>query len=169
MVIIIVALAGAFAYLAMANNNSDSHEDTISSSANDTSSSNSDSDDKGTQSSTSATQSSKPSSSSITIYGGSFTTGSADEDHTYADINLGSSNAGRSVIVQIWYSRDGNTLNNGNMVPVTVESDGYVHLTSADAYLYYPDHATIKVYDSNENLKDTLDVDLSPKSGTQSF
>ncbi len=166
-----MALAGAFAYLALGHNNSNSQDDAISSSDNNNHNSldNSNNDDKSTQSSSGSKQSTKASSPSITIKGGSFTTGSADEDHTYAAINLGSKNAGKRVIVQIWYSRDGNTLNNGNMVPVTVESDGYVHLTSADAYLYYPDHATIKVYDSDENLKDTLDVDLTPTSGTQTF
>ena len=107
--------------------------------------------------------------SSISILGGSFSTGSAEEDKTYASLNFGTSHAGEDLIVQIYYSRDGNTLNNGNMVPVTVHSDGYVELTSADAYHYYPDHAEIKVYDSNSNLLTTKSVDLSPESGTQYF
>lgn len=113
--------------------------------------------------------SSSSSSSSMRIQGGSFSTGSADEDKTYATIYLGKQHSGKNVIVQIWYSRDGNTLNNGNMVPVTVHSDGYVYLTSADAYKYYPDHATINLYDSGSNLLDTQSVSLSPTSGTQTF
>ena len=107
------------------------------------------------QSSSSQTSSSTPSSStpsSISILGGSFSTGSADEDKTYARINVGTSHAGENVIVQIFYSRDGNSLNNGN-----------------DAYLYYPDHATIKIYDSNSKLLTTKSVSLSPTSGTQTF
>ncbi len=173
LIIVIVILAGAFAYLAMANNSNshdvqDDNSNQVSDNTNDNSQQNS-TNDNNNEPTTRSTQASQPSSPSITINGGSFTTGSADADHTYADINLGRSNAGRSVVVQIWYSRDGNTLNDGNMVPVTVESDGYVHLTSADAYKYYPDHATINVYDSNNNLKDTLSVSLSPTDGTQYF
>ena len=122
------------------------------------------------QSSTTQTapaQSSTP--SSISILGGSFSTGSAEEDKTYSSINVGTQNAGKDVIVQIYYSRDGNSLNNGNMVPVTVHSDGYIEVSSADAYHYYPDHATIKIYDSNSKLLTTKSVSLSPTSGTQSF
>ena len=111
----------------------------------------------------------KSTSSSMRILGGSFSTGSADADKTYASIYVGKENAGKSVIVQIWYSRDGNTLNNGNMVPATVHSDGYLEISSADAYKYYPDHATINLYDSNSNLLDTQSVSLSPTSGTQTF
>ena len=115
----------------------------------------------------SAPASSSP--SSISILGGSFSTGSADADKTYARINVGTSHAGENVIVQILYSRDGKALNNGNMVPASVHSDGYLEIASADAYKYYPDHATIKIYDSNSKLLTTKDVSLSPTSGTQTF
>ena len=116
---------------------------------------------------TATAQTSTP--SSISILGGSFSTGSADSDKTYAKINVGKSHAGESIIVQIFYSRDGKNLNDGNMVPVTVHSDGYVELTSADAYKYYPDHATIKIYDSNSRLLTTKNVSLKPAAGTQTF
>lgn len=119
------------------------------------------------QSSTSSTPSSTP--SSMSILGGSFSTGSAESDKTYARINVGKQHAGESVIVQIWYSRDGNTLNHGNMVPASVHSDGYLEIASADAYHYYPDHATINIYDSNSRLLTTQSVNLSPSSGTQTF
>jgi len=118
-------------------------------------------------SSSSAPASSTP--SSISILGGSFSTGSADEDKTYARINVGTAHAGEDVIVQIYYSRDGNSLNNGNMVPATVHSDGYLEIASADAYKYYPDYATINIYDSNSNLLTTKSVSLSPSAGTQTF
>ena len=123
-------------------------------------------------STSSSTTSSTPSSStpsSISILGGSFSTGSAEEDKTYARINVGTSHAGEDVIVQILYSRDGNSLNNGNMVPASVHSDGYLEIASADAYHYYPDHATIKIYDSNSKLLTTQSVSLNPTSGTQTF
>lgn len=107
--------------------------------------------------------------SSISILGGSFSTGSGDADKTYARINVGTSHAGENVIVQIFYSRDGKSLNNGNMVPATVHSDGYLEISSADAYKYYPDYATIKIYDQNSNLLTTKSVSLSPSAGTQTF
>ena len=120
---------------------------------------------------TSATTSSSSSStpSSISILGGSFSTGSADEDKTYARINVGTKHAGENVIVQIWYSRDGNALNNGNMVPATVHSDGYLEISSADAYKYYPDHATINIYDSNSTLLTTQIFSLNPSAGSQTI
>ena len=123
-------------------------------------------------SSSSSTSSSAPASStpsSISILGGSFSTGSADADKTYARINVGTAHAGEDVIVQIFYSRDGNSLNNGNMVPATVHSDGYLEIASADAYKYYPDYATINIYDSNSRLLTTQSVSLSPSAGTQTF
>lgn len=42
-------------------------------------------------------------------------------------------------------------------------------VSSADAYHYYPDHATINIYDSNSKLLTSKSVSLSPTSGTQSF
>lgn len=119
--------------------------------------------------SSSSTQSSPSSPSSISILGGSFSTGSAESDKTYARINVGTAHAGENVIVQIWYSRDGNTLNHGNMVPASVHSDGYLEIASADAYHYYPDHATINIYDTNSHLLTSKSVNLSPSSGTQTF
>ena len=107
--------------------------------------------------------------SSISIIGGSFSTGSGDADKTYARINVGTGHAGENVIVQIYYSRDGKSLNNGNMVPATVHSDGYLEIASADAYSLYPDYATINIYDSNSKLLTSRSVSLSPSSGTQTF
>lgn len=129
-------------------------------------------DDKADSSSSSQSEPAKTAQSSkpkMSILGGSFSTGSAEEDKTYAEIYVGTEHAGENVIVQIFYSRDGNSLNNGNMVPASVHSDGYLYITSADAYHYYPDYATIKLYDSNSNLMDTQSVSLSPTSGTQTF
>lgn len=115
------------------------------------------------------TQSAPAPSSSMKIQSGSFSTGSAEEDKTYASIYVGKEHAGESVTVQIFYSRDGNSLNNGNMVPVTVHSDGYVEVASADAYHYYPDYASINLYSPSGSLLDSRSVSLSPTSGTQTF
>ncbi|WP_298500974.1 zinc ribbon domain-containing protein [uncultured Methanobrevibacter sp.] len=160
--IVAVVLAGAFIYLYASGNSS---SDSNSASADDSSSQVESTPTQASQ----PTQASKPASTSMSILGGSFSTGSAESDKTYAQIYVGTQNAGKSVIVQIFYSRDGNALNNGNMVPASVHSDGYLYITSADAYHYYPDYATINLYDSNSNLMDTQSVSLTPTSGTQYF
>lgn len=162
LIIVAIFLAGVFIYLQTSGHN-DSQAQNASASQNTTANP-----DK------TATPSSQPektaqSTGSMKILGGSFSTGSADADKTYASIYVGKQNAGKSVIVQIWYSRDGNTLNNGNMVPASVHSDGYLYISSADAYKYYPDHATINLYDSSSNLMDSQSVSLSPSAGTQTF
>ena len=168
--VLAVVLAGAFIYIyAFGNAGQDDSSSSSSNSAvvNKTPVSNEHEEKTATQTSSSAP--SESSTSSMRIQGGSFSTGSAEEDKTYAQIYVGKENAGKSVIVQIFYSRDGNSLNHGNMVPANVHSDGYLYITSADAYHYYPDYATIKLYDSNSNLIDTQSVSLSPTSGTQTF
>ena len=105
----------------------------------------------------------------MSILGGSFSTGGGLEDKTYASIFVGPEHAGEKVKIQIFYSRDGSTLNNGNMVPKTVDSSGYIEVSSADSYKYFPDFAEINLYDNSGNLLDTQSVSLNPESGTQSF
>ncbi|MBQ2666061.1 zinc ribbon domain-containing protein [Methanobrevibacter sp.] len=163
--IIAVVLAGAFVYIYGfgSNQSNDSQPNQIDNSLN----VNQSNDEPKTAQASEPVQQSTP--SSISILGGSFSTGSAESDKTYARINVGTAHAGENVIVQIFYSRDGNALNHGNMVPATVHSDGYLEIASADAYHYYPDYATIKIYDSNSNLLTTQSVALSPTSGTQTF
>lgn len=163
--IIAIILAGAFVYIYQSgNNNDDSSAQAVESDENEVDQT------EPVQATQSSSQASSPSTpSSISILGGSFSTGSAESDKTYASINVGTAHAGEDVIVQIFYSRDGNSLNNGNMVPATVHSDGYLEIASADAYHYYPDYATINIYDSNSHLLTSQSVSLSPTSGTQYF
>lgn len=163
--IVAIVLAGAFAYIYMSGDSSSSDANANSESAGQSTNQVSSSQ----QSSSQPAKSAQSQTTSMSILGGSFSTGSAEADKTYANIYVGKENAGKDVIVQIFYSRDGNSLNNGNMVPASVHSDGYLYITSADAYHYYPDYATIKLYDSNSNLLDTQSVSLSPTSGTQTF
>ena len=111
-----------------------------------------------------------PTTTSMSIIGGSFSTGGSLEDKTYARIYVGPEHAGEKVKIQIFYSRDGSTLNNGNMVPKTVTSSGYIEVSSADAYSKFPDFAEINLYDSSgSNLLDSRSVNLSPEKGTQTF
>lgn len=103
------------------------------------------------------------------IEGGRFSTGSGLEDKTYATFYVGEEYAGADVIIQIYYSRDGSLLNHGNLVPKTVDYNGYFDVKSADSYKYFPDFAEIYLYDSNNNLLDTKNVTLTPNSDVQTF
>lgn len=105
----------------------------------------------------------------LMIGGGSFTTGDADEDKTYARIYVGVDHAGEDVGIKIFYSRDGVSLNQGNYVKATVKSDGYIDIASADAYSKFPDFAEVELYDADGNRVATQGIHLSPTSGTQYF
>ena len=107
--------------------------------------------------------------SDMKIISGSFSTGSSRNDKTYCSVYVGEQYAGENVKISVLYSRDGNNLNKGNIVPKTVSSDGYVSVPSADAFKYYPDHALVTIYDNNGNVLDTQEVVMSAQSGTQTF
>ena len=107
--------------------------------------------------------------SKIEILSGSFSTGSSKSDKTYCSVYVGEQYAGENVKISVLYSRDGSTLNQGNIVPKTVDSSGYVSVPSANAFKYYPDDAYITLYDSDGNVLDTQEVYLSPQSGKQTF
>ncbi len=170
LIVIAVVLAGVFAYIGFGNNESGDSQNQVQSSNPTVESVNNKT--QASQPAQTATQSSSSSSaptSSMNILGGSFSTGGGLSDKTYASIYVGPEHSGENVKIQIKYSRDGSSLNNGNMVPKTVDSDGYINVKSADAYKYFPDYATINIYDNSGNLLDTQSVSLSPESGTQSF
>lgn len=103
------------------------------------------------------------------VEGGAFYTDGDLDDLTYASIYVGNEYSGDDVTVQIFYSRDGSDLNDGNMVPKTVNANGYINIKSADSYKYFPDHAEIKIYDSNNKLLDSQEIILSPTEGLQIF
>ena len=105
----------------------------------------------------------------IYIHDGYISTGSAKSDKTYCHVNVGSGYAGENVKISVLYSRDGTNLNKGNIVPKTVDSDGYVSVASAEAFKKYPDEAFITIYDSDGSTIDTKTVYLDPTSGTQYF
>ena len=173
LIIIAVALAGAFAYIGL-NNHGDDSGSAQADNTNQVASVNNDTQTP-TQSESSQSQpaqTAQPASSTsqpMTISGGSFSTGSSLSDKTYASIYVGPEHSGENVKIQIKYSRDGSSLNNGNMVSKTVDSSGYINVRSADAYKYYPDYAEINVYDTSGNLLDSQSVALTPDSGTQYF
>ena len=169
LIIIAIALAGAFAYIGFNNHGDSSNQAQTNNSqaanVNNATQSPAQSAPAQTTQVSSAPSTAKP----LTIYSGSFSTGSGLSDKTYASIYVGEEHSGENVKIQIKYSRDGSSLNNGNMVPKTVDSSGYINVKSADAYKYYPDFAEINVYDTSGNLLDTQSVSLNPDSGTQYF
>ncbi len=103
------------------------------------------------------------------IQSGSFYTGTSASDKTYCKVYVGSAYAGENVKISVLYSYGGSALNQGNIVPKTVSSDGYVEVPTANALDYYPDDAIITLYDSNGNILDTYEVYMNPESGTQTF
>lgn len=165
LIIVAVVLAGAFVYIYGFGNNDNKSQDTSAPIIQ-----NNDTDDASVeQTKTTQTTQSTPATTSMSILGGSFSTGGGLNDKTYASIYVGPEHAGEKVKIQIYYSRDGSDLNNGNMVPKTVGSSGYIEVASAEAYKYFPDFAEINLYDNSGNLLDTQSVSLSPEKGTQSF
>lgn len=168
LIIVVIALAGVFAYVGFGSHHNDEVLNPVPNNVSAPAQS-----AQSTQSSQQSTQTSQSTTSapatSMSILGGSFSTGSSLSAKTYASIYVGPEHSGEKVIIQIKYSRDGSSLNNGNMVQKTVSSSGYIEVKSADAYKYYPDYAVVNVYDTSNNLLDSVSVSLSPTSGTQSF
>ena len=118
----------------------------------------------------SKTQSSSESSSdSLSILSCSFSTENKSDALTYCDAYVGEEHSGESVKISVLYSRDGSNLNNGNIVPKTVDSLGYVSVPSASAFSKFPDNAVVTIYDSNGDILDTQTYNLKIKSGTQTF
>ena len=105
----------------------------------------------------------------IYVGGGIFKTGSSLDAKTNAKIYIDGGNPGESVKIKIKYYRDGNSLNNGNLVTKTIQNDGYIDINSADSYKYYPDKAYIELYDLDGTLQSTQTVTLNPDSSTQYF
>lgn len=168
LIVVAVVLAGVFVYIYGFGQQNQADENQINQVQNNQSI-NQNENPAQAQSTQNTQQASQPATTSMSILGGSFETGGGLEDKTYASIFVGPEHSGENVKIQIYYSRDGNTLNNGNMVPKTVDSSGYINVRSADAYKYFPDFAEINLYDVSGNLLDTQNVNLSPESGTQTF
>lgn len=117
----------------------------------------------------SAKTNSNPQDTSLYILSGSFYTGSSLSDKTHCNVYVGKEHAGQNVKISVLYSRDGSNLNEGKIVPVSVDDSGYVSVASASSFKYYPDYAIITLYDNQGNVLDTRDVAMNAASGTQYF
>lgn len=170
LIVVAVVLAGAFLYIGMGSSPSEDTQGDDAEALVSNQTASQPAQEQPVQASQPAQTASKPAQpTSMTILGGSFSTGSGLSDKTYAKIYVGPEHAGENVKVQIYYSRDGADLNNGNVVPKTVTSNGYIEVASADSYKYYPDLAEIYLYDTSGNMMDYQIVSLNPTSGSQSF
>lgn len=105
----------------------------------------------------------------LKIISGSFTTGSPLPAKTYITVNVGQQHAGENVKIQVFYTHDGYRLNAGNIVPMTVDNTGHFTMNTLNNLNHYPDHASITLYDGDGNIVDTMEVDMEPASGLQSF
>ena len=169
-VICAILIAGALV-LFSSNDNSDNDSDILSDSAslNGSNSVENVNDSSNDESSPVETPTKPVESNNMKTQSGSFSTGSGKSDLTYCSVYVGEEYAGESVKISVLYSRDGSALNQGNIVPKTVDSSGYISVPSAYAFKSYPDDAYVTIYDSNGNVLDTQEVYLSPSSGTQTF
>ncbi|MDO5824782.1 MAG: zinc ribbon domain-containing protein [Methanosphaera sp.] len=162
--IIALIIAGTFLFLSNNNGNNPLVNNTPAGSQNSLS------DEKPTQDVSQKTSSdSTTQTTPLKIISGSFYTGSSLSDKTKCNVFVGREHSGQNVKISVLYSRNGKNLNQGKVVPVTVDSSGYVTVSSADAFRYYPDNGYITLYDSSGVIQDTRNVYMDAKSGTQTF
>ena len=160
-VVVLLYLSRVHKALVLMNNNNSSDSETVVSDNDDA-----DTVDADEQEEASTTASAV---NSWKIHSGSISTGSSLSDKTYCSVYVGTEHAGENCKISVLYSRDGSNLNQGNIVPKTVDSSGYVSVPSAYAFDYYPDTALVTIYDASGNELDHLTVNLAEQSGTQTF
>ena len=107
--------------------------------------------------------------STLEILGGSFSTDSPLPAKTYITLYVGKEHAGEKCKIRVFYSYGGSQLNAGNIVSKTVDSSGHFTMKTANKLEYYPDHASVTLYDGNGNVVDTREINMSPVAGTQTF
>ena len=121
------------------------------------------------QASNSGSVGSSDSAKSVSIQFSDFFTGSSSSDKTYCSANIGAHHYGEKYQISVLYSRDGSNLNDGSLVKKTVDEEGFLHVSSSNAFSYYPDKAIVTIYDMNENVLDEKTYYLDPVSGQQSY
>lgn len=113
--------------------------------------------------------SSSSSSSGLKIIKGEISTKNKSDAKTLCRVFVGEEHAGESAKISVLYSRNGTRLNEGKIVNVTVDSNGYVEVYSAKPFKRFPTKAHVKLYDSNGNVVDERNVNLEISSKVQSF
>ena len=98
-----------------------------------------------------------------------FYTGSSSSDKSYCSANIGTEHYGETYQISVLYSREGSNLNDGNLVKKTVDNEGFLHVSSSNAFSYYPDKAIVTIYDMDNNVLDEETYYLDPVSGSQSY
>ena len=103
----------------------------------------------------------------IHIINTTFSTAHSLDAKTVCTINVGSNHSNETVVVEVLYSRGGTNLNDGDKATKTVGSDGSIICESKDSYDKYPDHASVRLYDTDGNLLDSAEVTLATDDSTQ--
>ena len=98
-----------------------------------------------------------------------FYTGSSSSDKSYCSANIGTQHYGETYQISVLYSREGSNLNDGSLVKKTVDDEGFLHVSSSNAFSYYPDKAIVTIYDMDNNVLDEETYYLDPVSGSQSY
>jgi len=98
-----------------------------------------------------------------------FYTGSTASDKSYCSANIGTQHYGETYQISVLYSREGSNLNDGSLVKKTVDDEGFLHVSSSNAFSYYPDKAIVTIYDMDNNVLDEETYYLDPVSGSQSY
>ena len=105
----------------------------------------------------------------IKIINGSFNNGNRLPTKTLCTVNVGENHAGDTLKMQVVYSFDGDSLNDGQIIQKTVNNHGEISFKSSESFKNYPDFAIITIYDDEENILDTVEVSLSANKGIQTF
>ncbi len=103
------------------------------------------------------------------IHNVTISTSKGASEKTACSVYVGSGSAGETVQLSVLYSYKGTNLNNGNIVPVEVETNGYATVFTEKPLERYPDQAYISLYDKDGELLDTKNITLKTTSGSQSF
>ena len=98
-----------------------------------------------------------------------FYTGSSKSDKTYCSANIGTEHYGETYKIGVSYYRDGTRLNDGATATKTVDEEGFLHIYTSNAFEYYPDKATVDIYDAKGNFLTEETYYLETESGQQKF
>lgn len=169
-IICIAIIAATFIMISDNNNVSDGYNN-VQSDSNDNVVSDDSSNDVASQSSSNDVASSAVSQSSpdISIKYCDFYTGSSLSDKSYCSANIGTEHYGETYKIGVSYYNGGSKLNDGATATKKVDEEGFLHIYTSNAFDYYPDKATVDIYDANGNFLTEKTYYLEQTSGQQKF
>lgn len=108
-------------------------------------------------------------SSNIFIKHCDFYTGSSSSDKSYCSANIGPEHYGEEYKISVLYSSAGSNLNDGKSVSKKVDEEGFLHISTSNAFDYYPDTAHVTIYNTNGDILTEKTYYLETHSGQQQF